>query len=227
MNATLPADAGRVLLPIARQAIASRLRQPVPQVLDAPWLAERRASFVTLTAAGKLRGCIGSVRAKRKLGADVRHNALAAAFSDPRFRPVTASEYPGVHIEVSVLTEPEPLMFADRAEALAQLRPELDGALLNCNGAQATFLPQVWRQLPDPDQFMDELLRKARLSSDYWGADVKLARYQVQVFEEQANNKCSPRPLCEHSSRPSERKGQRDQWWTTRSLRCEPDTGSG
>lgn len=184
MNGLLPSDAGGVLLPIARHAIGRQLRLAMQRPPRAPWLDDKRASFVTLMSDGKLRGCIGSLLAKRKLGGDVRHNARAAAFRDARFRALTAAEFPGVHLEVSVLTEPEPLHFTDRDGAVEQLRPKVDGVILTCNGKRATFLPQVWQHLPDREQFIGELLRKAGLAPDHWGSGVQLARYQVQVFAE-------------------------------------------
>ena len=147
---------------------ASRLRwacrepKPLP---DEPWLKPRaRDASCTLTQDGRLRGCIGSLEAQRPLGEDVRHNARAAALSDPRFPPLTRAEVAGTRIEVSLLSTPKPLAFADHADLIAQLRPGEDGLILECGGARGTFLPQVWESLPDPEQFVAELKRKAGLS---------------------------------------------------------------
>lgn len=179
----VPEDAGQVLLPLARAAIAARfghsLRRP-----SARWLAEPGASFVTLTIAGRLRGCIGSLTAHRSLGDDIEANAVAAAFRDARFPPLAASELEAIRIEVSVLTEPEPLRAASRGEALAQLVPGTDGVIVNSGGRRATFLPQVWQQLPDPEEFLRALLRKAGLSPNHWDADTTLERYGVASWIE-------------------------------------------
>ncbi|MDR1833173.1 MAG: AmmeMemoRadiSam system protein A [Propionibacteriaceae bacterium] len=189
----LPNDAGQVLTATARQAITERLRgyevfrpggEGPPPPADLDWLNERGASFVTLTIDGRLRGCIGSLEAWRWLGEDVRLNAVAAAFKDPRFLPLDPAELDHLHIVVSVLTAPQPLEFDSEAEALAQLRPGVDGVVLQAGHHRATFLPQVWEELPDKVEFMSHLKRKARLSPDYWGPDVELSVYQVEAFGE-------------------------------------------
>jgi len=175
---------GRVLLAQARKAIADALDLPAPASFDDPQLAQRGATFVTLTIDGELRGCIGSLNAHRALGIDVRENAVAAALSDPRFPPLSADEFDKVRIEVSLLSEPEFLEFRDEADALAQLRPGVD-VVIFFNGCQkATFLPQVWEQLPDKASFMAALKQKARLPVDFWGPNVMIAVYQVQKWYE-------------------------------------------
>ncbi len=188
-GARVPDDAGRVLLPLPRSAIASRLGRP-PATVDtsADWLAAPGAAFVTLTLAGRLRGCIGTILAHRPLAEDVQANARNAAFSDPRFSPLTADEYDRVQIEVSVLTEPEPMRLTSRADALAQLQPGVDGILLSSGGHRATFLPQVWEQLPDPDAFLSALMRKAGLPADHWDARTELERYRVRAWHEGAEH---------------------------------------
>ncbi|MBU3697345.1 AmmeMemoRadiSam system protein A [Dechloromonas sp.] len=150
-----------------------------PEILQKPG-----ACFVTLTRNGELRGCIGSLEAHRSLGDDLHSNALAAALRDPRFPPLTATELPQVEIEISVLSAPQPLAFADEADALAKLRPGIDGVILAAGNRRATFLPQVWEQLPTAADFMARLKQKAGLPADYWGPDVRLAIYQVQAFHE-------------------------------------------
>ena len=187
--------AGGVLTGIARDAIVGRLgvgrdgggRDGVGRLdLDSPG-----AAFVTLTvrATGALRGCLGSLTAHRPLGQDVAANAVAAAFEDPRFDPVTAAELPGLAVEVSVLSAPEPLVTGariDRAGAAVLLRPGIDGVILTAAGRRSTFLPQVWEQLPDPEEFLAHLVAKAGLPPGYWGSDVVLERYTVTAHHEPA-----------------------------------------
>jgi len=186
MTTPLPPDAGRVLTGLARAAIAKQLRldYPTPDGADADWLDAPGAVFVTLTQSGQLRGCIGSLVAHRTLRDDVVANAQAAAFGDPRFSPLRAGEFEGTDIEVSVLSEPEPMPFTSRDDALAQLRPGIDGVILSAGFHRATFLPQVWEELPDKEQFIGHLFRKAGLPSNYWGDDVRISRYTVTAFEE-------------------------------------------
>jgi AmmeMemoRadiSam system protein A len=181
---TTDTQLGQVLLAQARKAIADALGLPAPAAPDHPQLAERGATFVTLTLDGELRGCIGSLNAHRPLGQDVRDNAVAAALRDPRFPPLSAAEFASVQVEVSLLTEPDFIEFRDEADALAQLVPGRDGVIF-FNGCQrATFLPQVWEQLPERRQFMAALKQKARLPVDFWGPNVMIARYQVQKWHE-------------------------------------------
>ena len=178
---------GTILLTLARNAIAARFGQPAaPVAVDLPELQKMRASFVTLMQRGELRGCIGTLEAHRALGVDVRANAVAAAFRDPRFAPLTAGEFTATAIEVSVLGRSEPLPTVDERDALARLRPGVDGVILACGHRRATFLPQVWEQLPDPREFLAALKRKAGLSDDFWDARVTLARYAVVKYAERA-----------------------------------------
>lgn len=193
MTDETPNDAqGRLLLAIARNAIAQALgvEQASGVAHSAPdataaWLATPAACFVTLTRHGELRGCIGSLEAHRSLLADVRHNAVAAALQDPRFPPLTATELAGIRIEVSLLSAAEPMQFADETDALAQLRPRVDGLVFEFGYHRSTFLPQVWEQLPQPRQFMAQLKRKAGLPADFWSDEVTLSRYTVTQWKEQ------------------------------------------
>ena len=157
---------------------------------DAAWLDAPGASFVTLTSGrapgGALRGCIGSLGARRPLREDVEANAVAAALHDPRFAPLTARELDDTVVEVSVLSAPAALPVADEAELLAHLRPGVDGVVLSACGRRATFLPQVWEQLPDPADFLARLRRKAGLPADYWGRDVVVETYTVTAWQEAA-----------------------------------------
>lgn len=145
------------------------------------------ASFVTLTNHGQLRGCIGSLAPHRMLGEDIAANTLAAAFEDPRFPPLQASELDQIQIEVSVLTEPKPL---ERFEGesnesyLSRLRPGIDGVILRRDFHRATFLPQVWSELPDVHDFISQLMYKAGLGGAEFGPEIKLETYQVQAWGE-------------------------------------------
>jgi len=181
-------ELGQVLLQIARAAISSALGQVVAQpepVGDAAVrLQAPGASFVTLTQLGLLRGCIGSLEARRPLLDDVKANAIAAALHDPRFAPLTLSELGFTSVEVSVLSPMQPLDFDSEEQALAQLRPGVDGVVFAYGRYRSTFLPQVWEQLPKPRQFMAHLKQKAGLAPDFWAQDVKLQRYTVHKFKE-------------------------------------------
>ncbi len=181
------ADLGTTLLTLARNAIAARFGLPdAPVAVDLPELHEMGATFVTLTQRGDLRGCIGSLEARRPLLKDVQENACSAAFRDPRFEPLSADEWPLTRVEVSLLTPPEPLAFHDEADALARLRPNIDGVIFSADNRRSTFLPQVWEQLPEPADFMARLKHKAGLPANYWGPDVRLERYTVRKWKETA-----------------------------------------
>lgn len=178
------ASKGRLLTGLARAAIAKRFGNPEPILPHPDWLDRPGAVFVTLTQNGELRGCIGSLEAHRSLGEDLEENARAAAFRDPRFAPLAAEELARTRVEVSILSAPEPLRFTSEADALAQLRPGVDGVILEYGGHRATFLPQVWEQLPDKRVFMAHLKQKAGLLADFWADGVRLYRYTVEKFKE-------------------------------------------
>jgi AmmeMemoRadiSam system protein A len=181
-------EQGRLLIALARQAIASEFDETnmeLPHPLPHPdWLDQPGAVFVTLTQHGQLRGCIGSLEAHRSLIADLQSNARAAAFKDPRFPPLQREEFAGTQVEVSLLSPAEPMHFTDQADALARLRPGIDGVILEHGWQRATFLPQVWEQLPQPREFIAHLKRKAGLAADFWADDLRLSRYQVEKFKE-------------------------------------------
>ena len=178
------ADAGRILLPIARAAIARELGVAESASEDAGWLREPGACFVTLSQNEKLRGCIGTLKAHRALLDDIKSNARAAAFKDPRFQPLARDELERTRVEVSVLSALEPMAFEDEAEALAQLRPGVDGLVFEYGYHQSTFLPQVWDDLAEPSEFIATLKQKAGLPPDFWERGVKLARYTVSKWSE-------------------------------------------
>jgi AmmeMemoRadiSam system protein A len=180
-----PRDTGPVLTSLARWAIERRLGRDFGARPEADFLGANGASFVTLTKAGQLRGCIGTLEAHRTLGEDVASNAQAAAFNDPRVPQVTVEEIGHLHIEVSILSAPTPMMVTSEQDALAQFRPGIDGVILQAGWHRATFLPQVWDDLPEPHTFLTHLKRKAGLSPRYWGDDVALSRYTVTAFHEE------------------------------------------
>ncbi len=177
-------DKGETLLKLARNEIAGRLGQAMAEPAPAAWLRQPGASFVTLTRAGELRGCIGTLEARRPLGEDVRENAVAAAFRDPRFAPLTRAEFASIRVEVSVLSSSVPIVVASETEALASLRPHVDGVVFEYGHTRSTFLPQVWEQLPEPAAFLAHLKRKAGLSADFWSDAVRLSRYTVTKWKE-------------------------------------------
>ena len=177
---------GITLLALARNAIAAPLGQPAPaaEIPSMPELTAPGATFVTLTQDGILRGCIGSLSAHRALADDVFANAQAAAFRDPRFPPLAVDELATTRIEVSLLDPSEPLPCTDEAEAIARLRPGIDGLVLSCGAQRATFLPQVWESLPTPRLFLEHLKLKAGLPGDFWSPALRLSRYSVQKWKE-------------------------------------------
>jgi hypothetical protein len=127
-----------------------------------------------------LRGCIGSLEAHRPLCEDIAGNAVAAALYDRRFLPVTHIELDSIDVEVSILTASEPLLCADEDDAMAKLRPGIDGVILEYGRQRATFLPQVWDSLPEAPFFLRELKRKAGLPADFWHPEVRVRRYGVE-----------------------------------------------
>lgn len=175
---------GEVLLATARGAIASRFERESAAPEAQPWMQQHGASFVTLTLAGELRGCIGSLEAHRPLLEDVRRNAIAAAFHDPRFDPLSEAEFACIRVEVSVLTAAEPLQFESEEHVLIQLRPGVDGLILEFGRHRSTFLPQVWETLAEPASFLAHLKRKAGLSADFWHEELRLSRYGVTKWKE-------------------------------------------
>lgn len=177
-------ELGNMLLAHARNAIAERFGRHGGATHRHAALDQPGASFVTLTRQGDLRGCIGSLEAHRPLGLDVRENALAAAFRDPRFAPLAVEEFEHTRVEVSLLTPAMAISFRDEADFLAQLRPGVDGIVFQYGRHRSTFLPQVWESLPEPQQFMQQLKRKAGLPPNFWHEAVRIARYEVTKWKE-------------------------------------------
>lgn len=161
-------------------------REEAPSVL---W--QNGSSFVTLKIPAQsqlvLRGCIGTLSFHRPLYIDVAENAFSAAFRDPRFRPLTREEYPFVKISISILTPPVDAPVRSREELLETLKPGVDGLILKEGARQATFLPSVWNELPNPESFVEALLQKGGWPSHYWSEDMRVALYQSLEFSEDAN----------------------------------------
>ncbi|GHU38096.1 hypothetical protein AGMMS50256_36910 [Betaproteobacteria bacterium] len=175
---------GHTLLAIARNAIKKEFGMEDPMLTPHPALTKLAATFVTLTQKDQLRGCIGSLEPSRPLAMDVAENARAAAFRDPRFPPLRQGELDKTRVEVSLLDTPEKLNFNDEEDVLGQLRPGLDGLILNCGNHRATFLPQVWESLSTPQLFLQHLKLKAGLPLSFWSPNLTLSRYGVQKWKE-------------------------------------------
>jgi AmmeMemoRadiSam system protein A len=180
----------KFLLGLARQTIRSVATNDVlPDVQGrsvATKLVEKKGCFVTLTAAGALRGCIGHILPQESLYKAIMDNACNAALHDPRFLPVRPDEVDKIKIEISVLTEPKPLEFSSPEDLLSKLRPREDGVVLHVGHSMATFLPQVWAQLPDKVQFLNHLSQKAGCDPSAWrGKDALVSIYHIESFEEE------------------------------------------
>jgi AmmeMemoRadiSam system protein B/AmmeMemoRadiSam system protein A len=175
---------GRTLLGLARSSVGQALGSGTVEVPEEPWLREKRATFVTLTQEGRLRGCIGSLQPMRPLGEDVVANAANAALADRRFSPLAASELRSIEMEVSLLSVPTLVQFADAAELITQLRPGIDGLILAADGRRGTYLPQVWESIPDPVQFLASLKQKAGVPADTRLTRCQVWRYQVRKWKE-------------------------------------------
>jgi len=146
-------------------------------------LRQTLACFVTLHKDNQLRGCIGSLKAHQPLIKDIAEHAFAAAFQDPRFPPLSQSEFDALDIDISVLSKPAPMTFTNEEDLLTQIQPFTDGLILEHGYHRGTFLPSVWEQLPEKKAFLNQLKVKAGLSSDWWHDDVKISRYETIMFE--------------------------------------------
>jgi AmmeMemoRadiSam system protein A len=171
----------QTLIEVARASIEHGLRHGQPETVAVeafpPELGELRASFVTLHHGNALRGCIGTLEAVRPLVADIAYHAFAAAFCDPRFPPLGWHELPGLSIHISILTLPERLDFDSEASLLAQLRPHVDGLILEYGTHRTTFLPAVWESLPEPKEFLHQLKLKAGMPEHALSNAVNAYRY--------------------------------------------------
>lgn len=192
-SSALTQSQGHTLVALARQTLLARFNRKIPQETKAQLEARLQDDtfqtqcgvFVTLKIGGQLRGCIGSLVGREPLADGVRANALNAAFNDPRFSPLTEAELDRVSIEVSVLTESQPLAYESATDLISKLRPKIDGVTVRQGFASATFLPQVWEQLPDAKAFLSHLCVKAGMPGNAWRqGDLEVETYQVQYFEE-------------------------------------------
>lgn len=174
------------LLELAKASIAYGLEHGCPIPVNAEEYASElqvlRATFVTLEIKQQLRGCIGMLEPSRPLVVDIAENAFAAAFRDPRFPPLTASEYPQLAIHLSILGPTEAMKFDSEADLIQQLRPNIDGLIIQEGHRRGTFLPSVWESLPEPEDFLVHLKQKAGLPYNYWSDTLTVARYQCQII---------------------------------------------
>ncbi|HEX20163.1 MAG TPA: AmmeMemoRadiSam system protein A [Acidiferrobacteraceae bacterium] len=177
-----------VLLQTARKAIYKKLNGQI-LLLDIneydPAFRQPGASFVTLKINHQLRGCVGSLEPYRSLVEDVARNAEAAAFEDSRFPPLTPAEWGDLQISISILNSPEPMSFQSEEDLIRQLRPRVDGLVLQENFHCGTFLPSVWQQLPEPREFLRQLKRKAGLDPDYWSSAIQVQRYTTSTIADE------------------------------------------
>lgn len=177
------------LLQIARDSIEHNLyhNKPLAVSLDdyPAELQEKRASFVTLKTNRTLRGCIGVLEAIRALVDDVAYNAQAAAFNDPRFNPLSRSEFDQLDIHISILSPHSEVHFSSEQELIDQLRINIDGLLLEEGYHRGTFLPSVWESVADPTDFLRHLKVKAGLDPDYWSDSIRVYRYTTESFPEE------------------------------------------
>ena len=175
------------LLELARDSIARGLYRPAPEPLpQGEWSASLlapTAAFVTLTLSGELRGCRGTIDPQRSLAEEVWRSAWLSAFADPRFPPIVTEEAGSLRIAVSVLTALEPIACTSEAELIESLVPGVDGLVLRCGAARATFLPAVWQSLEEPREFVRQLRRKAGLYGSQWPAEMAALRYRTETFD--------------------------------------------
>ena len=181
--------AGEQLIDVADRVITAgldhrRLQPPAWADLHAD-LHQTLGAFVTLTVRGELNGCIGSIEGEEPLGESVARHAWSAAFTDPRLPPLRWADYEHLEIEVSVLSPLAGIAADSRPDLLGALRPGRDGLLISSGKSRAVFLPSVWTQLPDPEQFLDRLLRKAGLSTTVWPNDMHAEVFTTESFGRQ------------------------------------------
>ena len=190
MEPQLTLDERSILLKLARQAIEAVVcGEPYPklELKDlSPRLTEPGVSFVTLTREGELRGCIGALEPRVSLAEDVQEHAVAAALQDYRFAPVQLEELSSIEIEISRLTPQRKLEYNQPEELLMLLRPGIDGVVIRYGMYRATFLPQVWEKLPDPEMFLNHLCQKMGAPGNLWRKErLEVYTYQVEEFREQ------------------------------------------
>lgn len=179
---------GTLLISLARAAIEAELGTNTLDRPGEPWLDESAATFVTLEKKDQLRGCIGTIEPFRSLFDDVTDNARAAAFRDPRFQPVRVDEWPSICVEVSVLTPLTELVVGSEQELFEKLEPTIHGLVLKQGYRQATFLPSVWDQLPEPRDFVAQLKKKAGIAPSHWSDDMLVFTYTVDKYAEESSS---------------------------------------
>ena len=184
---SLSQDHKLTLLQIAENTIEQALSSGKAATLDVsgypPPLRAPQATFVTLKINCLLRGCIGTLEAVRPLALDVCHNAYGAAFTDPRFSPLEREEFKQLSISLSLLSALQPMDCASEEDVIAQLRPGIDGLLLEADRMhRSTFLPAVWDDLPHPREYLRQLRRKAGLAPDYWSDSLRVYRYTTEII---------------------------------------------
>jgi AmmeMemoRadiSam system protein A len=189
MNEKLSIEERQILLSIARRAVEAAARGERPPHIPLEALSARLqqpgAAFVTLTRGGELRGCIGALTPQQPLALDVRDHAAAAGTEDFRFPPVRPEELAEIGIEISVLTLPQDLDYETPADLIQRLCPGVDGVTLIDGLRRATFLPQVWEKLPQPELFLAHLCQKMGASYDLWvRKKLRVQTYQVEEFHE-------------------------------------------
>jgi uncharacterized protein len=176
-----------ILLQTAKDSIAYGLTQGRALSVNLadypPELQQIRATFVTLEIQKQLRGCIGMLEAVQALIIDVAKNAYSAAFKDPRFPPVSASELEKLEIHISILTPSEPISFNSEQDLIRQIRPGIDGLILQEGARRGTFLPSVWESLPSPTDFLQHLKLKSGLPKNYWSDSLKVYRYGCEIID--------------------------------------------
>jgi AmmeMemoRadiSam system protein A len=193
-NTGFTEEQGQLLINLARNAILNELAGKTTNTIadtSIPAFQNERfqehcGTFVTLKIKGQLRGCIGNLTPEGSVLEGIKRNAVNAAFHDPRFSSISAAELDRTQIEVSILTEPLPLAYQDSQDLIQKLRPHVDGVIIRKGHTSATFLPQVWEQLPRPENFLNHLCMKAGLPADAWKySKLEVLTYQVQYFEEE------------------------------------------
>lgn len=175
------------LLKVAREAIQYGFTHKRPPKIElkkySPQLQAEAATFVTLKLVNQLRGCIGTLEAYQPLAQDVADHAYSAAFTDPRFPPLEQDEEPQLHISISILSKPEQIPFETEQELIEQLKPGLDGLIMQYGQHKGTFLPSVWKELPEKQEFLGHLKQKAGLPSDFWSKDIRVSRYHTELID--------------------------------------------
>ncbi len=177
----------QIVLDLAYQSIESGLRKGHPLSINLrnypAELSQQRATFVTLEKNKQLRGCIGMLEAILPLAEDITENAYSAAFKDPRFPPLEKSELNDLEIHLSILSPSKEIKFTSEEDLISQIRPKIDGLILESGSRKGTFLPSVWQSIPTSEQFLQHLKQKAGLTKYYWSDQIKVYRYTTEIID--------------------------------------------